>query len=73
MRIGTPKYSGVWSLLAALGFLGIILQKHVNLADRQWVGNLGGLCLTGAMVIMVAGMIAERKSEEKEKAPEQPR
>ena len=72
MRTGIPKYSKAWSLLAALGFLGFLLQRRFGSADQQWLGVLGGLCLAAAMTVMVVGMIAERKQADSKRSPEQP-
>jgi hypothetical protein len=73
MRTGIPKYSQAWSLLAALGFLGFLLQRRLGSADHPWLGVLGGLFLAAAMTVMVVGMIAERKQAKGNRTPESSR
>jgi len=70
MIIGIPKYSRSWSLLFALGFFGLLLQRQIGSTDKQWLGMCGGLCLAAAMTLLLVGSVAGRKQPKTKENPE---
>jgi hypothetical protein len=60
-RFGTPKFSQTWGWLIRVGGVLVVLSMFIGQPAKDWVGGIGILVLVGALVILLAGTIAERK------------
>jgi len=60
-RIGTPKYSRVWSSLYCVGFAFILISDFVYPKSPSWLSDIGFLLVAAGMVISLVGLMAERR------------
>lgn len=60
-RFGTPKYSRLTTRLISLGGSCFLLAWVVRGPAKAWIGGVGTLAFVAALVVLLAGTIAERK------------
>ena len=59
------RYSNIWRTLTAMGILGLVYHLGFNRGGNQLVPYLADFCLVAALVVLIMGFIADRKSSKK--------
>jgi len=60
-RFGTPKYSRLTTQLICVGGACFILSWLIGQPVKKWADGIGGLAFFAALIVLLAGTIAERK------------
>ena len=60
-RFGTPKYSRLTTRFICVGGGCFLLSWLIGEPAKAWAGGIGSLALIAALVVLLAGTIAERK------------
>jgi hypothetical protein len=60
-RFGTPKYSRLTTRLICVGGGCFLLSSLIGQPVKEWAGGIGSLAFVAALMVLLAGTIAERK------------
>lgn len=63
-RYFTSKYAQAWRRLTGVGGGFFILSWFIGEPAKAWLEGIGLLAVIAALVVLLAGMIAERKDWE---------
>lgn len=63
-RFGMPKYKKIWGRLICAAGVFSLLSWFIGEPAKGWIAGVGSLMVLAALLVALAGTIAERKEWE---------